>query len=208
MTPEYILRKSMGRKPHCSELPAEQRVRYIEYTEWSSGYAELGYDDPKKGILFNNWNYFCREVTDLLEKYGYAIEWPDEWTTCSDCGKALRTVHNSYSWQPSGFLTDDGMYCLECIDLPDYLETLEDNPRRALNDHINPEDYGYVKLEDGFESGMHPGQNANPKDIYKRLHDAGHKRLLFNVDSVGQFDITFSIWEKVSSVVSKDEVQS
>lgn len=45
MTPEYILKKSLSLKPHCSELPAEKRARYIEYTEWDAledAYNEVG----------------------------------------------------------------------------------------------------------------------------------------------------------------------
>jgi hypothetical protein len=79
----------------------------------------------------------------------------------------------------------------------DSIEGLEDNPRKALNDHISPADYGYRKLEGDFENGFHPGQNDNPTEIYKRLHAQGKKRLLFSIDSVGQFDMSFSIWEKV-----------
>ena len=201
MTPEYILRKSLGRKAHCSEANVETRASYIENLGWASEYGEPGYTDPSKGILFGNWNYFAPEVTELLEKYGYAIEWEDEWTTC-ECGKALRTSPDSYGWQPSYFESEDGYCCIDCIDMPAYLETLEDNPKRALNDHVDPAKYGYVQLEDGFENGWHPGQNDNPKDIYQRLHAAGHKHLLFNIDGVGQFDISFSIWERQTEVQS------
>jgi len=197
MTPEYILRKSLNLKPHCSELPAEQRAHYIENTGYSAEYAEPGYDTPKRGILFNNWNFFPSRVTDLLEKYGFAIEWEDEWSTCQDCGKAVRTSPDSYGWQPSYFILNEcELFCRDCAPMDEYLESLEDNPRRALNDHINPANYGYIKLEGEFENGFHPGQNDNPKDIYARLHAQGHKRLLFNIDSVGQFDMQFSIWKK------------
>lgn len=197
MTPEYILRKSLSLPPHCSERSPEERSRYIEYTEFSPAYAEPGYRDPAKGILFNNWNYFPARVTDLLERYGYEIEWSDEWSTCQECGKAVRTSPDSYGWQPSYFIMNDcELFCVDCCPIEEYLEGIEDNPRRALNDHISPADYGYIKLEGDFENGFHPGQNDNPTAIYKRLHEAGHKRLLFNIDGVGQFDIRFSIWKK------------
>lgn len=200
MTPEYILRKSLCRPAHCSSASAEQRAHVIENMGWAPEYAEPGYSNPEKAILFNNWNYFSADVTDLLEKYGYSIEWEDEWSTCEECGKAVRTSPDSYGWQPSYFIMNDcELFCKDCVPMDEYLESLEDKPTRALNDHVNPADYGYVKLEGDFENGFHPGQNANPREIYKRLHDAGHKRLLFNIDSVGQFDMYFSIWEKVAS---------
>lgn len=197
MTPEYILRKGIAAEaPHCSQLDVRQRLAHFEYLEFAPGYAEPGYTDPKKAVLFFNWNEVGRRTCDILERYGYECEWSDEWTTCGGCGKALRTSPDSYSWQPSYFDMDGEYTCLECTDIEAYLETLEDNPRRAVNDHINPADYGYVKLEGDFENGFHPGQNDNPTEIFKRLRAAGHKRLLFNIDSVSQFYITFEVFKK------------
>lgn len=196
MTPEYILRKSLCRPAHCSDATIETRATRIEDMQYSPEYAEPGYDNSSKAILFANWNYFSNDATDLLEKYGYRIEWEDEWSMCSDCQKAFRISADSYGWQPSYFEMDGELLCIECVNMEDYLETLEDKPTHALNDHVNPEDYGYTQLEDNFENGFHPGQNDNPKEIYKRLRQAGHTRLLFNIDSVGQFDMRFSIWKK------------
>ena len=194
MTPEYILRKSLCRPAYCGDYTTERRLSEIECMGYASDYGEPGYSKPEKGILFANWNLFPRNVDELLK--GYEIEWSDEWTQCYDCGLALRISPDSYCWQPSKFDTDDGTYCKDCIDMEAYLESLEGNPRRALNDHINPADYGYVKLEENFENGWHPGQNDNPCDIYERLMEQGRKRLLFNVDEVSQFYIVFSVWEK------------
>ena len=196
MTPEYILRKSLKHKAHCSDTDVETRACQIEYINWSPEYAEPGYDTPTKGVLFGNWNYFAPKAVELLEKYGYAIEWEDEWSTCSDCGKAFRTSPNSYSWQPSYFELDGELLCKDCVDMEAYLESLEDKPTHAVTGHIDLYEYGYIQLEGDFENGFHPGQNDNPREIYKRLHAEGHKRLLFNVDSVGQFDVLFSIWKK------------
>jgi hypothetical protein len=197
MTPERILRASLCRPPSCGPYDRSSRESEIENMLFSDEYAEPGYGDAGKGILFANWNMFCREAVDLLGELGYQIEWSDEWTCCSECGKALRISPDSYRWQPSYFLVNEcEELCIECVDMEEYLESLEGNPRRALNDHINPADYGYVKLEGDFESGLHPGQNSNPKMIFERLKAAGHKRLLFNIDEASQFYITFSIWEK------------
>lgn len=199
MTPEYILRKSLCRKAHCSDADVETRARRIEDINWSHEYAEPGYSQPSKGILFANWNYFSGDAANLLEKYGYSIEWEDEWTTCSGCNRAMRTSPDSYSWQPSYFEMNSEMLCKECVDMEAYLETLENKPHRAVNDHISPADYGYVKLEGNFEAGLHLGQDDNPTEIFKRLRAEGHKRLLFCIDSIGQFDAFFSIWEKKQS---------
>jgi hypothetical protein len=200
MTPQFILRASLCREPHCAHgnwRPSAESE--IENLGWAPGYAEPGYTDPAKGILTANWNYFPSDVTDILERAGYAIEWSDEWSTCENCGKLVRTSADNYSWQPSYVILNDcEMFCVDCLssDAAAYLESLEDNPRTALNiASINPADYGYVMLEDRFESGWHPGQTDNPKQIYARLSDAGHSRILFRIDEVSQFYTVFSVWK-------------
>ena len=73
----------------------------LENMNYAIGYAEPGHTDPARGILFADWNKFPRETTDALEKAGYAIEWSDEWTTCEDCNKAIRTSEDSFCWKPA-----------------------------------------------------------------------------------------------------------
>lgn len=201
MTPEYIIRKSLCRPAFCSDADVETRARRIEDIQYSHEYAEPGYTQPKRGILFGNWNYFAGGLDTILERAGYQMEWEDEWSTCSDCGKAFRTSPDSYSWQPSYFLINDcELLCRDCVNMEEYLETLEDNPRKALNDHVDPAEFGYRKLAGDFESGLHTHMTDNPKTIYAELHAAGHKRLLFNIDASSQFYTTFSIWEKIQEV--------
>jgi len=209
MTPEYILRKSLCRKPHCANEGPEANTRCaiseLENMGYASAYAEPGYTQPDKGILFANWNYFPNEVTALLEQYGYAIEWSDEWYTC-ECGKAVRTTADSYSWQPSYVMLHEcEIVCLDCLngDAGEYLESLEDNPSTALNlPSINPADYGYELIQDGFESGFHPGQNDNPKAIHAKLTAEGHTRILFVINSVSQFETDFQAWKHAEEVTA------
>jgi hypothetical protein len=202
MTPQFILRASLCREPHCASRPnwKDSAISEIENMGWSPEYAEPRYSNHPKGILFADWNYFPTVVTDILERAGYGIQWSDEWTTCEDCGKALRTSPDCYGWQPSYALVNEcSIVCIDCLngDAESYLEGLEDNPRTALNiPRINPADWGYVQLKDGFESGWHSGQTDNPVKIHAELIEAGHERILFRVDSVGQFDMRFSVWKK------------
>lgn len=174
MTPQYIIYKSLCREPFCaSESNWKQTAEsYIDNLEYSQEYAEPGYD----------------------------IEWEDEWTTCDGCGKALRTSPNSYSWQPS-FIRNGGTgecFCKECLTNDD-LESLEDNPRTAVNlDGIDLSDYGYEEIKCGYESGWHAGQTDDPTKIYNELVKHGHSRLLFQIESVGQFDMSFCVWEKIT----------
>ena len=202
MTPQYILTKSLCREPHCVSGKNWKRTALdqIENLQYAHEYAEPGYTQPTKGILFGNWNYFPRGLDTILERYGYELEWEDEWATCGNCNKAVRTSPDSHGWQPSFAIENNcEITCIECLkDSPEsYLESLEDKPTKALNlPGIDPAECGYIQLKDGFESGLHPGQNDNPKEIYKSLREQGHTRILFQIDSVRQFDTSFSVWEK------------
>lgn len=80
----------------------------IENALFADGYAERGYDDPKKGIVLANWNNLPRGLDTILEQAGYAVEWSDEWALCDDCFKIFRTSPDSYAWTPSG------EYCEQC----------------------------------------------------------------------------------------------
>lgn len=89
----------------------------LENMGYASEYAEPGYDTPKRGILFANWNVFPRGLDTLLERAGYAIEWSGEWYFCEDCNKALRTGPNSFCWTPAydEKLANEGtILCKEC----------------------------------------------------------------------------------------------
>src|SRR5262245_46685287 len=83
---------------------------------YASDYAiGQGYDKPKHGIVWANWNVFPTELSDILERMGFAVEWSDEWTTCDDCGKALRMQPTGYDWQPAYTTPDEcTMLCREC----------------------------------------------------------------------------------------------
>lgn len=83
--------------------------------ELSPKYAEPGYEQPTRGVLFANWNNLPSSVEEELENAGYAVEWSDEWTTCADCNAALRTQPDSYCWEPSFCQDEDGEYiCKTC----------------------------------------------------------------------------------------------
>jgi hypothetical protein len=177
------------------------RTLEIEDVQWSPGYAEPGYDDPKRGILFANWNDVSKRVCDLLERAGYSCEWQDEWSMCSECGKAVRTLADSYGWQQSFWIPENSgeIICNKCIDPTEYLESLE-NKTYSCNTlrNIDPSEYGYVKLQGDFENGLHAGQNDDPEEIYQDLRVRGETRpLIFVLDGVGQFDMKFSVWVKL-----------
>lgn len=200
MTFEYILLHDCD-EPHCSTASAERRAVHIEWIAYASDYAEPGYTAGKAGVLTGNWNEFSQRAYDLLEKAGYSCEWEDEWTTCEECGKLFRTSGDSYGWTMYGSVDDNGCICGDCIksDPTAYLETLEDNPRRAITiDGVDPTEHGYTKHNGTFETGWYPGQNDDPREILDALKAEGKTGILFAVAGVGQFDLHFTAWYKES----------
>lgn len=215
MTPEYILRASLCRAPLCAgpdelgetplaDWPQEahqawqtQARHYIDNLDWAEAYAiGQGLDQPRKGILFSNWNLFPRGVCDILKKYGYSCDWEDQFAKCDGCYKALQTAPDSYSWQPSYISTDDGYLCLECLTTDDIDNAYQNQPDRAVNSNgIDLTKHGYVEIQCGFESGWYPGQNDNPREIYDSLKDR-YQGIVFQISGVGQFDIGFCVWHK------------
>lgn len=229
MTLEYILRAAVSsmikghHKPHCftAHIPGqgytnkgdnpETRADYLRQLErqatsevenmgFASEYAERGYSQPEKGIVFADWNTFPRGLDTILERAGYDLEWSDEWSICEDCGKAIRTSADSYGWQPYYKLIDDcSIVCLDCLDWPSYLESIEDDATQAVPSDCDLADYGYERLSDSkeYESGLHPGQTDNPATILKALQAKGHSGIVFRIADVGQFDVHFEAWKRV-----------
>lgn len=189
------------------------RSRLDEIT-FAPHYSERGYStDKPAGILFGNWNatkpyqgatkqqenesaYFlavCKRLEKLAE-----LEWSDEWTTCSECGGAVRTSGDCYGWQRAYVELDGEIICRDCA--PKHAEEIlthfENESGKCLTADlgIKPGEHGYVKLPQEFENGLYGGQDADPGKIAEALRSRGVSRFLFTLDSVGQFDARFSVW--------------
>ena len=198
----------------------ENRLAEIELHY--EGYAEPGYDVGDSGLVATgNWNEISsydyqtqvtthisdlpKRIADLFEKMGIECEWNDEWIDCSQCGKLVRSQPDSYSWTPSYFFSEHScdITCMDCIqkDPEGYLSELEDNDSVANTiNKIDPADHGYIQVnEDSYKTGWYPGQHDSPKEIAKELRNKGISRFLFNIDSVGQFDMHWNLF------VHKDE---
>lgn len=197
----------------------------------ANGYAEPGYGSlsGEDVIATGNWNVvdeydragatrvpvkhgnLLPRLAEAFERLGIQIEWSDEWSDCSDCGKLFRTQGDSYSWQPSFAQVDDGYVCHECLKdhATDYLAGLEGRNSLAASNcnavkDIDPAECGYVKVDEEYTSGWHPGQNDNPVEIAKELRDRGIERFLFNLDGNEQFAQHFSVYvhESEASLLS------
>jgi len=179
---------------------------------FADGCSEPG--DEDKPIVLGNWNertrYDCHgrcitnndtmpRIAKILEKLGYQCEWEDEWAVCDECGKAIRIVPNSYSWKPSYWSPEDcGIICHNCVKAnPEYyLEWLNGNEKHCLTLDIDLTKYGYSLYRNNYENGWHDGQDDDPAAIAEYLRGNEITDFIFVLDSVGQFDINFSVWVK------------
>jgi hypothetical protein len=190
-----------------------------------TAYAEPGYSDPSSGVIaFGNWNAVTRydgnnfvtlddvpaRLGTILEKVGCELQWSDEWACCDQCGRAVRTKPDSYSWQPSDAITDDGFTCHECLedDPADYLQSLEGDSRRCLTIDLDLEAAGYKLLADDFENGLYGGQADRPELIAEALHEQGVERFIFKLDSTRQFDMSFSVWVHETESIDVEQFEA
>lgn len=186
-----------------------------EYIHTAPDYAERGYcmDDENGIVVFANWNPpRCRtgkmpaltreenrmpRAAEILERLGCEIEWSDEWTTCCDCGRAVRMQPDSYDWQPSYVVFNDcEIVCENCVaeDPDEYFESLDGSTSRSHHiSAINPADHGYFPNDEWFESGYHPWQTDDPGKIAGILESHGIGRFFFETAS-SQFYVSFRVW--------------
>lgn len=138
---------------------------------------------------------------EVEREFDVELVYSDEYTTCDDCYAVIRTSPDSYGWQPDFYVGDGYIVCNKCFTENEdyqekYLEERINNPKTAnsLLSTEQLEELGFVKInEDSYESGMHNGQNDNPEEIYEEIHHLYYD-ILFSIDSVGQFEIDFSVW--------------
>ena len=162
-------------------------------------YVEPGYTTEKACVVLGDYNPTSFEnpgdfgrVCDLLEKIA-ELEWEDEWTTCSDCGKLVRTSRDCYQWTPHyAILNDCELVCLDCLDEGDYLAEIANDATKACMPSIDPTIYGWELEEDHFENGLHKGMNDKPENIAKKI--PSDKDFVFKLDETSQFYITFSVY--------------
>lgn len=172
--------------------------------QWFIGYAEPGYTDKGKGVLVANWNEEER-AGEIAEKLGYETEWSDEWTSCSDCNRLVRTQPSMYFWLPAYVTlgrsgTED--ICKKCFEadwesyLLELLPAVENSRHRSLPDWVKEEwmqDLGYVRYGEEQETGLHRHQDDDPATVLKQLRPH-YDSIVFQVASKDQFAVQWVTW--------------
>lgn len=185
-------------------------LKYLDekgiHADYYLGVVEPGYID--RMTIAADWNRIqdTRRMENWLEDRDIAMEWSDEWAGCTDCGKAVRTCPDSYSWTPS-FVADPengDLVCRECAEnAPEWIVDVYGN---RTDRAIPPwgiailKKIGFRELDQEFEIGYHPGQNDTPEKVLEDV-TRGVGREWFEasmdyvcmVECLRQFDMTWKI---------------
>lgn len=192
-------------------------------TDVVTGYAEPGYGSDESVVVFGDWNppRFPREgdapltraeslaprLADALERVGANIEWLDEWSTCSECYRAVRTQSDAYSWKPFySWVNECEIVCADC---------LREDINQSLDDvgAIDNADYcvtwcsdselelaGWTQWEPSdphtYENGWHPGQDDDPAAILASIKRETDADVVFRLHESSQFYITFRAYTR------------
>ncbi len=144
-----------------------------------------------------------KTTNDILKEHGFS----DEYGCCDNC-------HNHIELMTMGkidyHIFDGSLICGDCIRddknsyQEDYLTYLINNDKTAntiLSDK-QIEALGFKKCmcnkqECYFESGLHPGQTDNPKEILKHaIAKNPNKEYIFDILTVNMFETDYTIWSR------------
>ena len=170
------------------------------------GFSEPGYPINTIG-LFANWNNVSDKLFNWIEEYfGDFVkpEWIDEWITCDICGKAVCTEPAYYGWQSSFVTVDHDIICVDCYEdnLDDIIDEYKNTTEKCLPScFLNLlEKQGFVcyspdKYCKRYETGFHPGQTDDPKNVAKEIEkELPEHDYIFILNDVGQFDIKWNVF--------------
>lgn len=192
------------------------------------GNVEPGYDDTP--VLAANWNtpgeyeikHGLAERRNRQAKIGKWLEWresnyddlqlqwSDEWTSCDNCGKAVRTSPNSYSWTRSFVELDGEIICRECWDslIEDIITLYASNYHNGFENKALPPEFSALLESAGFtcwqpneneckryETGFHAHQTDDPKAVFDEIMSDSHDwEICFVILSTGQFDVDWTAY--------------
>jgi hypothetical protein len=162
---------------YCSRLPHEPTEHVFTGNITEALKAALAYAE----VTADEETLLAEELgNDKVENwFNIEPEWCDEWTTCDDCGRALRTSPDCYSWKRSYlFIEGEGDICVECLEQdPDAYFDLVKN-RDVDGGLIDPEQHGWIHVpksqySDTWENGLHEHMAADPGGQIDVANDLG-----------------------------------
>lgn len=171
-----------------------------------SEYGEQGYslEEGKQAILFADWNDFDKHPNFMawLEE-NYEIEWSDEWIVDYETDKCYRTTGDSYGWEQSFRINENGELITPDSDIEDWIDFCKidyDTDKNAtpnvLPSFVDTDeliDTGFELINDDLESGWY-NRNDDPTEIAESLLEQGYIAVIFKLSGVGQFSVNFEVY--------------
>lgn len=191
-------------------------------TDIIHGYASPRYGSPDAVVVLGDWNTkryprgddapltkdetMPARLARVLERVGAECEWLDEWTSCAECYRAIRTESDSYWWLPEYAWIGDDIVCSAClaediggnVDAGDYVN----NPRNAITwcTDAELESAGWTQWAPGdphdYQNGWHPGQDDDPTKVLESIQRETSADVVFRIHDAGQFDMTFRAYTR------------
>jgi len=198
----------MARISECGTLPDATDPRHA-FADWDdresrdpSGFHGYG---PHAGQQIDKT---MSRLLDILERMDIECEWSDEWTSCDECFRMVRSSPNCWNWRMFGYIADGSFVCGNCIDPEEYIASKIDNPKLAVNDDlVDLANLGFTRLEPEYEGGMHPGQNDDPIGILETLQRdpflEGNEFVFTYKPS--QFYTAFTAWRRDKETEDKED---
>lgn len=211
-----------------SAILAEELGEYNEWgdgdrvTDVIVGYADWRdnppLDDHEPVIVLGDWNpkrfiFNDKDAPPLtdeenlgprlferLTEAGADCQWLDQCTRCCECGKAIQTEPNSYSWLPQ-YVVHDDYTCSACVmeNLEDYLHIYVDDFHKAITfcSQADMEELGFETYAPGdpksYQNGWHEDMNDKPEDVYNEIKERFPEHdVIFMLDATSQFYLDFS----------------
>lgn len=126
------------------------------------------YDDKPSYLIPESFQPYVDVLESLMGNWGFS----DEYCTCSNCYKIIRTSPDSYNWQAEFYLGDGEILCPDCIDTESMLEEYK-NTNKAVPDFIlRRADCNLVELDREFSNGFFSGQDDSPEKLIKAFKDS------------------------------------
>ena len=137
----------------------------------------------------------------VLRELGVDYGFSDEWARCDECGKAVRTAPDSYSWKADFFLDDQvgGVICGDDVrkDSVNYINWLLESPANRANTILSDSDLeseGFEKVSEEYESGWYD-RHDDPKEILTAAEEEyPNGEFIFSISRQGQFATNFELW--------------
>ncbi len=160
----------------------------------ASEYGEPGYTkgSDDNTIITANWNGLSSGIYDIIESNGFDMEWSDEWVCDCNENKLYRSQPDSYSWEPSFFYDDYGLYGIADNEEL-YIESMINKSHALLSAKVDLEKHGFVDLEEICRETGWYGTVEDPEEVFDR-YDNEYEEMVVQTCSISQFAVNWKVW--------------